>query len=260
MSDSLTFLGTSDGLPSSDRHHAALLLRLGGKTVLLDCGEPCSHTLKSMGVDFNSLDAVVVSHTHSDHVGGLPMLLQSMWLEQRTRLLPIWLPRRAIRPLRDWLHTCYLFEPRFRFRIRWHPIAPGKVLHLGPVSFAAFRTAHLEETRIRFARKFPGLGFDAFCFRFEAGRKCIGYSADLGRADDLAPLLSKPIDLLVVELAHFHPFDLVELLRERKVKHVAITHMGRAVRARLPEVRAAFRLRLPAHRVSFVRDGDTIRV
>ena len=58
MSASITFLGTSDGLPSADRHHASLLLRLAGQTILLDCGEPCSHTLKRMGVDFRNLDAV----------------------------------------------------------------------------------------------------------------------------------------------------------------------------------------------------------
>lgn len=258
MSDSLTFLGTSDGLPSSDRHHAALLLRLGGKTVLLDCGEPCSHTLKRMGVSFNSLDAVVVSHTHSDHVGGLPMLLQSMWLEERTRPLPVWLPRRALRPLRDWLHACYLFEPLFKFRVEWHPISPQKPARVGRVKLRAFRTTHLDAMRARFSRKFPAVGFDPFCFSIEAGRKRVGYSGDLGQPIDLAPLLIKPLDLLVVELAHIHPLDLIDFLREREVKHVAITHMGRAVRARLPEVRAAFVTRLPKRRVSFVHDGDTI--
>src|SRR5260221_8534863 len=116
MTNSLTMLGTSDGLPSPDRHYASLLLRFDGRTILLDCGEPCSHTLKKMSFDFNSLDAVFVTHTHSDHVGGLPMLIQSLWLEQRTRPLPIWLPGRAIAPLRQWLYTCFLFEQLFHFR------------------------------------------------------------------------------------------------------------------------------------------------
>src|ERR1700688_2799209 len=92
MSNSLQFLGTSDGLPSPDRHHASLLVRLGGQTLLFDCGEPCSHTLKRLGIDFNSIDAIFISHTHSDHIGGLPMLIQSMWLGSRERPLPIWVP------------------------------------------------------------------------------------------------------------------------------------------------------------------------
>ena len=256
MSDSVTFLGTSDGLPSPDRNHASLLLRLAGQTILVDCGEPCSHTLKRMRVEFNSIDAVFVSHTHSDHVGGLPMLLQSMWLEGRTRPLPLWTPHRAIRPLHDWLHACYLFEPLFKFRINWRAISPQKVGRVGNVKFCAHRTTHLDETRARFAKKFSRVGFDAFSFVFEAGRNRIGYSADIGKPRDLTPLCTKPLGLLVVELAHFHPDDLIEFLRGRDVEYVAITHMGRAVRARLREVRARF----TKLRVRFVRDGDTIRL
>ena len=32
----IQFLGTSDGLPSADRFHASLLLRLAGQIILLD--------------------------------------------------------------------------------------------------------------------------------------------------------------------------------------------------------------------------------
>src|SRR5208282_5839063 len=131
MVDSVTFLGTSDGLPSTNRKHASLLVRIAGRTVLLDCGEPCSHTLKRMGVDFNSIDAVVISHTHSDHVAGFPMLVQSMWLERRRRPLPVWIPRHAIRPLQNWLRACYLFDSLLPFRIQWRPLSERSVMRCG---------------------------------------------------------------------------------------------------------------------------------
>ena len=115
MPDSVTFLGTSDGLPSPDRHHASLLVKFATRTILLDCGEPCSHTLKQMGEGFDAIDLVVISHTHSDHVGGLPMLLQSMSLERRQRPLTVWMPGHAIRLVREWLDACYLFEPQLGF-------------------------------------------------------------------------------------------------------------------------------------------------
>ena len=260
MSDSVTFLGTSDGLQSPDRYHASLLLRLGGQTILLDCGEPCSHTLKRMGVNFNSLDAVIVKHTNTDHVGGLPMLLQSLWLEERTRPLPLWLPRHAISPFQEWMHACYLFEPLFRFRIQWRAISAGKASRLGGVRFRAFRTTHLDGVRSKFARKFPRVAFDPFCALFESGGKRIGYSADIGKPSDLAPLSKQPLDLLVVELAHFHPYDLIAFLRERKVKQVAVTHMAREARDRVSEVRALFAERLRSCRVRLVQDGETIRL
>jgi ribonuclease BN (tRNA processing enzyme) len=257
-SNTITFLGTSDGLPSADRQHAALLLRLAGQTILLDAGEPCSHTLKRLGVDFNSLDAVVISHTHSDHIAGLPMLLQSMWLEQRTRPLPVWLPRQAIPAFQRWMLACYLFPSKFDFKIRWHALADKKAIKSGEVALRAFRNSHLDRTRAMFARRYPTLGFDAFSFLLEAAGKRIAYSSDLGSVDDLTPLCVKPLDLLIVELAHFHPDRLVEFLRDRPVTHPVITHMGRPVRAKLPAVKRCLR-RLAHTRVSFPTDGACIQ-
>jgi ribonuclease BN (tRNA processing enzyme) len=254
----IQFLGTSDGLPSAVRYHTSLLLRLAGKTILLDCGEPCSHTLKQIGVDFNAIDAVVITHTHSDHVGGFPMLLQSMWLEQRMRPLPVWIPRSAIRPLQQWLQACYLFDEELPFRIRWHPLTETALARIGPVRLRARRTTHLDHTRSRFAKKYPRVGFDAFCVCLEGGGKRIGYSADLGSPQDLRPLCAAPLDVLVVELAHFHPDRLVDFLRPCDVRHVIVTHMSRRVRARLREVKARLRSLRPK-KITYASDGDVIR-
>jgi ribonuclease BN (tRNA processing enzyme) len=258
MSDSVTFLGTSDGLPSADRHHASLLLRKAGQTILLDCGEPCSHTLKRMGVGFNTIDAVVISHTHSDHVAGLPMLIQSMWLEQRTRPLPIWMPRRAIRPLQNWLTTCFLFEQQFKFCIQWRALSEKTPVRVGPVRVAAYRTSHLDETRKHFAGKNPGVGFDAFCLVLETGDKRIGYSGDIGKPSDLLPLMKKSVDLLIVEVAHCAPGQLLAFLRDRPIRHVAFTHLSRSARARLQKFRRNALHALRPARVTFACDGDTI--
>ena len=259
MTDHVQFLGTADGLPSPDRHHASLLLKLGPATLLLDCGEPVSHTLKRRGIDFNSIDAIFVSHTHSDHVGGLPMLIQSLWLEGRARPLPIWMPGRAIAPLRRWLHACFLYEPLLQFPLQWKPLSPRTLARCGKVRVRAWRTSHLDGARDRFARKYPQIGFDAFCFLIEGEGKRVGYSGDIGHPRDLEPLLAKPLDLLVVELAHCSPLALLEFLRARPVKHVAFTHLNRTARSRTMALRRlAARLLRPAS-VSFVADGDTIR-
>ncbi len=259
MSDSLQFLGTADGLPSPDRHHASLLVKLGPKTLLLDCGEPVSHTLKRRGINFNSIDAIFVSHTHSDHVGGLPMLIQSLWLERRARPLPVWMPGRAIAPLRRWLHACYLDEHRLGFHLEWKSLSPRTPVRCGEVRVRAWRTSHLDGARIRFARKHPAIGFDAFCFLIEGGGKRIAYSGDIGHPRDLEPLLAKPLDLLVVELAHCAPVVMLEYLRSRPVKRVAFTHLNRTARSRIMALRRlAARILRPAS-VTFVNDGDIIR-
>lgn len=258
MPDSLTFLGTSDGLPTADRYHASLLLKLDGQTLLLDCGEPCSHTLKRMKVDFNQIDAVLLTHTHSDHIAGLPMLIQSMWLEKRTRPLPVWLPGPAIAPLRQWLQTCYLFDEILPFRIVWKPLTPAP-FRIGRVSIRAHRTTHLDGYRARFTKHYPNIGYDAFCLLIESAEKRVAYSGDLGQPDDLLPLLENPLDLLITELAHFHPKNLLPLLQQREIRQVAFTHLGRRMRARLPELRALATRALRPRQLHFPRDGDVIR-
>jgi ribonuclease BN (tRNA processing enzyme) len=259
MADFVTFLGTSDGLPSTDRSHASLLVRMAGRTILLDCGEPCSHTLKRMGVDFNSIDAVVITHTHSDHVGGFPMLLQSMWLEKRRRPLPVWMPGHGIPPLRDWLSACYLFEPLLGFPLKWVALDKHPAMKCGPVQMRTFRTAHLDGLRKKFAASYPRVQFNAFSILATARGKRLAYSADLSGPQDLLPLCANPLDLLVVELAHFHPRALFEFLLPKKIRRVAVTHMGRPVKAQLSEVKSLARKTLGPRIIRFVEDDETVK-
>ena len=56
----------------------AALIEYGGKRILFDTGdnpEILAHNAKMMGVELSKLDFVVMSHRHSDHMGGLTYLL-----------------------------------------------------------------------------------------------------------------------------------------------------------------------------------------
>ena len=119
--NALTFLGTGPGSPVADRGHSSALLEAGGKRFLIDAGEPCSRRLKELGVPITALDAVLLSHGHSDHTAGLMMLLQGAWLEGRKTPLPVYLPGELIEPLRAWLEAVYLPEKLIGFAIEWHP-------------------------------------------------------------------------------------------------------------------------------------------
>lgn len=60
-------------------HGLAMLLEVDSQRILLDTGAGFSllHNARSMGVDLNELDAVVLSHGHYDHTGGLVSLQES---------------------------------------------------------------------------------------------------------------------------------------------------------------------------------------
>ena len=78
-------LGT--GCPAADplRCGAATLLRGGGAAVLVDCGAGAVHRCLQAGQPPRELDAVVLTHLHSDHLVDLYQLIVSAWHAGRDR-------------------------------------------------------------------------------------------------------------------------------------------------------------------------------
>lgn len=68
-------LGNGGMMPLPDRWLSALLLRTGGHTFLIDCGEGTQISWKMSGWSFNDTDAIFLTHHHADHVAGLPGIL-----------------------------------------------------------------------------------------------------------------------------------------------------------------------------------------
>lgn len=68
-------LGTGGMMPLPHRWLSSLLLRYQGRLILIDCGEGTQIPLKMTGWGFKTIDAILFTHYHADHVGGLPGLL-----------------------------------------------------------------------------------------------------------------------------------------------------------------------------------------
>jgi ribonuclease Z len=83
-------LGTSGAVPSARRDTTALVVRAGGSTCLVDVGGSPVQKLRRVGVDPVTLSAVVITHTHPDHVYGLPALVQGLLILGRRTTLPIY--------------------------------------------------------------------------------------------------------------------------------------------------------------------------
>ncbi len=89
----LQFIGT--GNASSKPPHnfnTNAILRAGEHTCLLDCGVLCPLALHSLGVPLTSIDAVIISHLHGDHVLGLEELLFTNYFQAQKRRISLWLP------------------------------------------------------------------------------------------------------------------------------------------------------------------------
>ncbi len=68
-------MGTSGSLPLPRRHLSSVLLRRGSDEILFDCGEGLQLSLRKASVSWKKINVVCISHSHADHVTGLPGLL-----------------------------------------------------------------------------------------------------------------------------------------------------------------------------------------
>ncbi|MBI5061832.1 MAG: ribonuclease Z [Candidatus Aenigmarchaeota archaeon] len=91
----ITFLGTTAGVPTKFRNHAAIHLMYRSQEeycCLLDCGEGTQRQIFSSGLNFMRLDDIFITHWHADHFAGLLGLIETMNLENRTAPLNIYGP------------------------------------------------------------------------------------------------------------------------------------------------------------------------
>ena len=148
----LTLLGT--GCPQVDphRHGPASLVRVGGYQLLFDCGSGVTQRLVAAGTSGAQIDAVFLTHLHSDHIVDLFQLILSSWHQGRQR------PQRIIGPPGTKAHIdglLRLWQPELAQRIAHEQrpstaalsvtveeIGPGTAWAEGTVSVTAVAVAH----------------------------------------------------------------------------------------------------------------------
>lgn len=85
-------LGCGGMMPLPYRHLTSVLLRRDGDLFLFDGGEGTQVSLKKLNLKWKKIDAIFVSHTHADHVTGLPGILMLSAQVDRTEPLYIYGP------------------------------------------------------------------------------------------------------------------------------------------------------------------------
>ena len=86
----VTIIGSGDAFGSGGRFHTCFHLATGARTVLVDCGASTSVALRAHDVDPAAIDAIILSHLHGDHFGGIPLfLIDAQYMTRRERPLVI---------------------------------------------------------------------------------------------------------------------------------------------------------------------------
>jgi ribonuclease Z len=245
----LLVLGTAASVPDAEHDTVALALRGPGWAVLVDCGGSPLYKLARLGVERDEIRAVILTHRHADHLYGLPMLVQGLWLGGREEALPIYGPAEALDVGRRLLEALTLAEREGMFEIVWRPVPLRQGRQILTIEGVCITSAPVEHA-----------GRDTLALRFEeeATGRAIVYSADTEPCDAVVDLAAGA-SLLIHEatgdhLGHSSPAEAAGVAREAGVERLVLIHYP-VHGPDLERWRQTAADRFPGP-VSLARDGD----
>jgi len=112
----ITFLGTSDAIPTAKRNHTSMLLTYDGENILVDCGEGTQRQFKKARLNPCKITKILISHWHGDHILGLPGLLQSFALMGYNKTLHIYGPKGTKQFMKSLLNT-FVFTGKYPIKV-----------------------------------------------------------------------------------------------------------------------------------------------
>jgi ribonuclease Z len=112
----LTFLGTSQAVPTAKRNHIALLLKYKNETILIDCGEGTQRQFRKAKINPCKLTRILITHWHGDHVLGLPGLFQTLALNNYSKTLHIHGPKGTKRFI-ALLYKLFIFKEKLKIKV-----------------------------------------------------------------------------------------------------------------------------------------------
>src|SRR5262245_12857941 len=242
----VVMLGTGAALADPDRNHTAILISAAGRHHLVDCGHGATRQLMRAGIDPITIDTLLLTHLHMDHIVDVPFLLLSSWIFGKQTATTVLGPSgtadfvghlfeggafakdiaaRAQYPQRQ--ANLHVLRPEVR------EYEAGQIYRDDAVTVTACHVEHI-----------PDDISPCFAFRFDGvdGRSVV-FSGDTAPCDALIEL-ARDCDLLIHECtfpqkaidfrskagigtwAHTSPSDLGRIAVAARAKSVVATHFG----------------------------------
>lgn len=228
-------LGTSGGNPQPDRGSSGYLLKIGDDLSLIDCGSAVTSSFLRLGLDPFDLKRLFISHTHSDHVCELSLIVQLMSVRGRSAKLDLYLPQEFVTPFRNYLEAVYLFEDRLPFRLVMHGYEEGTIYE-DDFTLEAIKNAHLAKYRDIIRESDASNLMQSYSFKIAAAERTFFYSGDVASIDDIKDHLGQ-CDVAIVESMHCDSNEILEIARAAESCRFILTHFGDAESRRQMEKR-----------------------
>jgi ribonuclease BN (tRNA processing enzyme) len=251
----LTIIGCGTAAPEPHRVCSGFLLETHGVSMLLDCGGGVVHNMARIGVEWQSITHLALTHFHNDHIGDVPLLFFA-WKHgmrpARTEPLTVIGPKgtkKLLARMAD-IFGDHIDEPGFDVTVK--EMGGGDELRLGDaVRIRAGRTRHTE---------------NSLAYRVEADSRSFCYTGDTGMSQDLAEF-AQAVDVLLIECAvpedeamevHLTPSEVAAMARVALPRRLLVTHIYPWLDRR--EVPLLVREGGWPAKVEVVEDGDRIEV
>jgi ribonuclease BN (tRNA processing enzyme) len=226
------FVGSGDAFGSGGRFQACISVRSDDSHMLLDLGASSLTALNHFGLDPISIDAIIVSHLHGDHFGGLPFFILDAQFRRGAKPLLVTGPPGLRERV---LQTMEVFFPgssrvERKFDTCFIELAPRVTTPIGSARVTGYEVPH------------PS-GAPAYALRIEVGEKVIAYSGD-GEWSEALVEVAHRADLFICEAYYFEKMIKNHLsyktLREHRPSlschRLVLTHMSRDLLDRLDDV------------------------
>jgi ribonuclease Z len=233
----VVFLGTASAVAYEGHQNTHLVVEGDEHIILIDCvGNPVLR-LQQIGIHFNDLTDLMITHFHPDHVSGLPLLLMNMWLLGRERPLCVYGSPHSMSRIEKMMN---LFDWE-----EWPDMFPV-VLHRLPMNemTQALKSDDIQIFTSPVEHLIPTLGLR---IEFTTKDFVIGYSCDTDPCPQTVDLASDG-DILIHEAAgaldgHSSPAEAGEIAQKAGVNKLYLIHYSlyeQDVQTMLEEARKTF--------------------
>ncbi len=216
-----TTLGTGTVSLSPNRSCAGYLLESGDLRLLIDCGSGITRRLADLGIAWQTITHVALTHFHIDHHGDLPTLIFAWkygFLPARSEPVEILGPvgTKALLERLAAAYGAWVTDPGFPLTVR--EITPSDTVELPDgVALTCLPVPHTPES---------------VAYSMVRGGRRVVFTGDTGPSADLAAW-ARGCDLLVAECSlptgmhipeHLTPEQCGELAAGAAPRHLALTH------------------------------------